>query len=111
MVSERKHAPGPWSRHSGRVVDVRGKPVVLRGFALSTGVDPDWAETDANSDLALAAPELLAVCEAAREALRFVEAADIPEFERGWLEEIEALDAAIAKAKPGKEGVPCSLQS
>lgn len=56
-----KFAPAPWRRSEyGRIVDANGEQIDLVGFGLSTGcVSRETHQVElANTDLALAAPEL-----------------------------------------------------
>jgi hypothetical protein len=99
-MSAAKHTPGPWRRDSGGGLkgDVRGASG--RWVALCWGIGngdanrPEYkAECDANAHLIAAAPELLAVAQAARKC---IVASMLSTRDRAELE--PALDAAIAKA-------------
>lgn len=60
-----KHTPGPWSRDKyGYMIDANGESIVLRGTTtLCSGSSDRLEMAEANTDLACAAPELLAALE------------------------------------------------
>jgi hypothetical protein len=79
------HTPGPWTIVDGVVTCPDGLP-------LYTGMRPK-EEDEANALLIAAAPDLLAACKAASDALYIW--LENPEEEAVWIE----LDAAIARAE------------
>ena len=66
-----KHTPGPWHRDKyGNVVDSNGERVVMRSVSVAcSGSDEYIALSEANTDLATAAPDLLEALEQALNAL------------------------------------------
>jgi hypothetical protein len=104
-VSESRHTPGPWLRDKyGAVRTTDDKDVLFRNMAcLSAGSDERMAEAEANTDLAAAAPQMLAALERAKAWIE-----DAME-ERGWPRErvenppegshLHAMNAAIAAAR------------
>jgi hypothetical protein len=104
-VNEAKHTPGPWSRDKyGSIRATDDKDVLFRNMScLSAGSEERMAEAEANTTLAAAAPELLAVAERAKAWIE-----DVMD-ERGWPPErvqnppegshLHAINAAIAKAR------------
>lgn len=89
-------APSPWGMDDrGRVVDAFGEPLLVTGVSLPTGNHPDAKRADANTDLLIAAPDLLAACKLADTAFRAYEQAGIvvPR-----VEALEKIRAAIARA-------------
>ncbi len=66
-MNEFKGTPGPWNKNKyGEAVDAQGEIIHLRGVALS-----NREVTKANTDLVIAAPELL---EALQMALEWIDA-------------------------------------
>ena len=81
------HTPGPWHRDEyGNVIDLNGERVVFAGVSCAMTNQPI---AEANTYLITAAPDLLAACEAAVDAL-YVARFDLRR---------ESMSAAIAKAK------------
>ena len=102
-----KPAKGPWGRDKyGSVVDADGKEVLFRSLStLSAGTDDRIAMAEANTDLAAAAPGLLAALETARDYVageleyRKQALAGYPDKWRTEEQDLAAIDAAIAKAR------------
>lgn len=60
VMSTAAHTPGPWSRDKyGHIVDAKGDAVHFRSVTISCAGN-GIAEAERNTDLAAAAPELLA---------------------------------------------------
>ena len=91
-----KHAPGPWVNSNGQIVDNFGEAVLLNGFSLSSGYDSNRSQTEANTRLAVAAPEML---EALEEINECFESATL--ISRATINKVRA---AIAKAKGDDNG-------
>jgi hypothetical protein len=90
-----QHAPGPWQRSNGRIVDATGRQVRVNGVALPSGVDPREEETAANTDLITASAELLEALELAQRWL----ANCVPTTAIPGPNPLPIISAAIAKAR------------
>lgn len=88
-MNEFKGTPGPWNKNKyGEVVDAEGEIIHLRGVALSNRED-----TKANTDLVIAAPELLEALQLCEEFMSL-----LPSTGFDGLARIEGARAAINKA-------------
>ena len=109
------HTPGPWAveqydanwklAHGARYVCIFGQAAEIArcGFNGCASVGAGLAVATANARLIAAAPDLLAACEAAKDALRALadKAGDVAEWNRGGYayEAAKRLRGAVAKAK------------
>lgn len=93
-MSAAKHTPGPWTRDSyGHIVDRAGQDVRFRSLTiLASSSQERIAQAEANTDLAAAAPELLANLQFAVKLMR-------PIF--GGSAQVEHMESVIAKATGG----------
>jgi hypothetical protein len=99
-MSESKFTPGPWSRDKfGNVVDAAGERVGFRGVTIvCSGAPERVAEAEANTDLSVAAPDLLA-------AVRLMLEAYDDGVQPDWAQPaIKASHAAITKATASPMG-------
>ena len=92
-MSDTKFTPGPWKRDKyGSVIGANGSDVLFRGVAvLASGSDESMREAESNTDLLVAAPELL---EALENALFVLEATG-----GGYDYVTSSVRRAIAKAR------------
>ena len=97
-MSERaEHTAGPWKRSDyGQIVAPDGKDVCFRSVTtMCSGSEESIAESEANTDLIAAAPDLLAALIRAREA---VNAIVLSTHSVSFDADLRAIDAAISKA-------------
>lgn len=89
-----QHTPGPWRRDKyGNVVDANGEEVLFRSIGIcASGSGERVARAERNTDLAVAAPDLLRVAELLVDWL---------DEEEGAHKLCDAARAAIAKAAGG----------
>lgn len=92
-----KFTKGPWQRDKyGSVKGVNGESVMLHGFSLCCGYTPKDDPSYANTDVALAAPELYEALEEAADCIN-----DLSRNKGGWDYErvIQDIAAILEKAR------------
>jgi hypothetical protein len=101
-MSNTKHTPGPWYYESGEVVgdpnDTEHTVIAMAHRESSNKYRP--TERDANMRLCSVAPELLAVCKAARDGMSLTGESAMTDGERDTV--IRLLSLAIEKAEGSK---------
>lgn len=102
-MTNAQHQPGPWAKdRHGTVRDRDGNPVTLADSGFSFASGNDHPERHANSQIALAAPDLLTSLQWAMERLHAPTPgvrAVCPEYAAGW-DQARAVIAAATGAQP-----------
>jgi len=90
-----KHTPGPWHSNNrpNDTLVLDGDDLIIAGIYMFPAPDREGQE-QANAHLIAAAPELLAAAKGVQDIVD-----GMKDMERAWANELEALDAAIAKAE------------
>lgn len=94
-MTEAKHTPGPWVYDGNRLVGSNGHQVVIKANGMAFGSASSWPEAEANSDLCIAAPDMLEALIALGAVLDF----DFEAPPCGCFDDASALNAAMAKGR------------